>query len=242
MNLSLQYGLSDRIQVGLILPYISDLQHTQLLLYAPSADTTLNSAYSIKGKGLGDMNAVFKYQIIHESDIKSSLTASVYLTIPTGEKNPTHIKGPRDFNNPTGNGSFSAELNLTYRKIVYPYSYTAYMGYEYSFSGTKLMNAIDTEEKEFNNGDILRAGASFNFHLNEWIAFTNDLEFYYSGKKKVENEIPEGVVAPWAVSYNPYLVFQIKRFRLAEAIVIPLFGKNQAPADPHYIVIAQYVF
>jgi hypothetical protein len=242
VNFSLQYGITNRIQVDLVLPYVSDLQHNQIVIYAPSADTTLESAYTLRGKGLGDMNAVFKYQIIPESDKKPSLTARVYLTLPTGEKNPSNIKGPRNYDNPTGNGSFSTELNLTYRRIVFPYSYTVYMGYEYSFSGTKLMNATDTEEKEFNDGDVIRAGATFNFHLNEWIAFTNGINFFHKGKNKIENAVPEDAVEPWVVAYEPHLVFQINRFRLAEAIVIPLFGKNQASADPQYVVIAQYLF
>lgn len=242
INISLQYGFTDRIQADLIIPSLFQLHQNQIFLYAPSADTTLENNYSLRGKGLSDINAAFKYQIIPEGDNKSSLTARIYLTIPTGQKNPTNIEGARDYDLPSGNGNFSTELNLTYRKIIYPYSYSAYLGYEYSFSGTKLMDVTDTEEKEFNDGDIIRGGAAFSLHLNDWIAFTNDIYFFYKGKDKIENEIPEDAVKPWSVTYNPHLVFQVKRFRLSESIVIPLVGKNWAPADPHYILVAQYMF
>ena len=242
LNASIQYGITDKFQVLVTIPYVNNLYQGPHFYYLPSADTSVDGSFSLRGKGLSDINAALKYQIIPEGDSKSSLTARVYVTFPTGQKNPTNIKGPNEFDPATGNGNFATELNLTYRKITYPYSYSLYAGYDYSFGGTKLLNATDTKEKSFNDGNIFRTGASFNFHLNEWIALTSDLSFYHKGKDKIENKITEGTLSRWALSYEPHIVFQIKRFRLAEAIVIPLFGKNEIPADPQYILIAQYTF
>jgi hypothetical protein len=239
---SLQYGITNRLQAIVTIPYVSDLQQGQYILYAPSADTTVNGSILVKGKGIGDLNTAFKYQIIPEGAGKYSLTARVYLTIPTGEKNPTDIKGPYNFKSPTGNGCFSTELNLTYRKIIYPYSYTGYIGYNYSFSGSKFLDSSDTKETEFNYGDIFNAGASFNFHLNEWIAMTNDLNFTHWGKTEIDNEIPDNALSKWVIGYETHLVFQIKRFRVAEAVLIRLAGKNETPADPQYVMIVQYTF
>ncbi len=239
---SLQYGITNRLQVIIAIPYVNDLQQGQYVLYAPSADTTVDGSFSVKGKGIGDLNTALKYQIRSEGSSKSSLTARVYLTIPTGEKNPTDINGAMNYKPPTGNGCFTTELNMTYRKIAYPYSYTIYMGYNYSFSGSKILDVSDIEEKEFNNGDFFQTGASFNFHLNEWIAVTNDLNYSHWGKDKIENEIPDNALSRWMIGYETHLVFQIKRFRVAEAVVIRLAGKNEAPADPQYIFIVQYTF
>ncbi len=239
---SLQYGITNRLQFIVTIPYVSDLRQGQYRLYAPSADTTVVNSLSVKGKGIGDLNAAFKYQIIPEGTNKSSLTARLYLTIPTGEKNPTEIKGAMDYKPPSGNGCFYTELNLTYRKISYPYSYTMYMGYDYSFSSTKILDIWDTQEKEFDDGNRINTGATFNFHLNEWIALTNDVNFTHWGKNKIENKIPDNALARWVIGYETHLVFQIKRFRIAEAVLIRLAGKNEAPADPQYIMIVQYTF
>lgn len=239
---SMQYGITNRLQVIVAIPYVSDLQQGQYKIYAPSADTTVKGTISVKGKGTGDLNAAFKYQIITEGATKSSLTARVYLTIPTGEKNPTDIKGPLNYKPPTGNGCFYTELNLTYRKIMYPYSYTMYMGYDYSFSGSKILDPSDTKETEFNDGNRFNAGVSLNLHLNEWIALTNDVNVTHWGKNTIENKIPDNALIRYSLVYEPHLVFQIKRFRVAEAVQIFLAGKNEAPADPQYIMIVQYTF
>jgi hypothetical protein len=242
LNLTFQYGITDRIQVDLSLPYNNTRIQGQYQMFAPAADTTLNGSINLKGMGVGDLSASLNYQIIAESSSKSSLTGHLYITIPTGEKNPTNLKGPLRYDFPTGNGNLATELKMTYRKIAYPFSYTINFGYEYSFKGKKIIQATDTKEKGFNDGDIIRTGGSFNFHLNEWIALTNDISFYHEGLNKVENVVPEGTYTPWAITYETHLVFQVKRFRLAEAILIPLIGKNLASADPQYIILAQYLF
>lgn len=242
IHLTLQYGISNRLQADLSLGYVNTLYQSQNEVFVPSADTTAEYSFTLRGRGIGDSYALIRYQILPEGDKKSSLTARVFITFPTGEKNPTNIKSALVYDPAVGIGNFATELNLTFRKIVYPYSYTGYMGYEYNFSGTKLMNATDSKEKEFKDGDILRFGGSFNLHLNEWIALTNDISYLHIGKNKVENAIPEGTMSLWNIFYETHLVFQIKQFRLAEAIIIPLKGKNGASADPQYVVIAQYLF
>lgn len=240
-NLILQYGLTNRLQVELTANYMNTLNQSTSTVFLPYADTTAEYSFTLKGTGIGDSYLSLKYQILPEGEKKASLTGRVDLTIPTGEKNPTNIKGPRKFDPAVGNGIFATAFNLTARKIQYPFSYTAYLGYTYKFSGTKLMNATDLKEKEFKDGGTLEAGGSFNFHLNEWIALTNEINFYHRGKDKIENVFPEGSLLPWAVSYEPRLVFQIKKFRLGEAVRVPLKGKNVS-ADPQYVVIAQYLF
>lgn len=240
-NFIFQYGITDRLQVEATIPYVSNLRQSQSRLYVPSIDTTVEYSFTLKGNGIGDCYLTLKYQILDEEASKASLTGSIDLTIPTGEKDPTNIEGPTSFDPPIGNGYFASTFGLKFRKIQYPFSYAGYLYYTYKFHGSKILDPSDTDETEFKDGNHLDAGASFNFHLNEWIALTNELNIYSRAKDKIDNEIPEDAIAAWAVSYEPRLVFQIKRLRVGEAVRIPLYGRGVS-ADPLYVLIAQYVF
>ncbi|MCX6254017.1 MAG: hypothetical protein NTV31_06000 [Bacteroidia bacterium] len=240
-NLSLQYGITDRIQVDAVIPYSNELRQSESLIIVPVIDSTVNYSFTLKGRGIGDCYLTLKYQILPEKESKTSLTGSIDLTFPTGEKNPTNIKSENIYDLPTGTGSFSSTFGLKLRKIQYPFSFIGYTYFTYNLPGSKIINVSDTEEKEFKYGNRIDAGANINFHLNEWIALTNEFNLYYSGKTKIDNEIPDYATDGWAVSYEPRLVFQIKRFRISEAVRIPLAGKGVS-ADPLYVLITQYVF
>jgi hypothetical protein len=240
-NFVFQYGITDRLQVEAAIPFANSLRQSHSRLYVPSADTTVDYSFTLTGRGLGDCYLTVKYQILDEKSSKTSLTAHLDVTIPTGEKNPTDIKGETDYDPPVGNGCFAATVGLRYRKIQYPYSYSGYAYYIYQFPGSKIMDPSDTQETEFKDGNHIDAGVSFNIHLNEWIALTNEANMYYRSKDEVDGQIPDDAIAPWAVSYEPRLVFQIKRFRISEAVRIPLAGKGVS-ADPLYVLMAQYVF
>ena len=194
-----------------------------------------------RSTGIGDCYVTFKYQIIPEEENRLSLTGSLDLTLPTGEKNPTEIKSYTDYQLPTGNGFLVLGTRVSARKINYPFSYTAYVGYNYKFKGSRLISPTDTEETEFKDGNAIETGGSFNFHLNEWIALANELNYYYRGEGEVSAAQEFTIDPAWAFSYETRLVFQIKQFRLGEAVRVPLIGKNVS-ADPLYVMIVQYIF
>jgi hypothetical protein len=240
-NFIFQYGITDRLQVEAAFPLSINIRQSESRLYVPSADTTVEYSFTLKSKGLGDCYFTLKYQILNEKANNTSLTGHLEVTVPTGEKNPTDINGETDYNPPLGNGCFAALAGLKYRKIQYPYSYAGYLYYTYQFPGSKIMDPSDTQETEFKDGNHLDAGVSFSIHLNEWIALTNDANIYLRSKDEIDGQIPDDAIAPWAVSYEPRLVFQVKRFRISEAVRIPIYGKGVG-ADPIYVLIAQYVF
>ena len=239
--LILQYGITDRFQIEAAAPYISDLHQSQNKLFVPMIDTAAEYSYTLNGRGIGDCYLTLNYQILTERTNKSSLTGSIDLTFPTGEKNPTNIEGPTSYDPPVGNGYFASTLGLKFRKIQYPFSYAGYLFYTYKFPGSKIMDPSDTQETEFKDGNHIEAGASFNIHLNEWIALTNAANLYYRAKDEVDGKIPDDANTAWIVSWEPGLVFQIKKFRIGEAVRIPIYGKGVS-ADPRYVIRTQYVF
>jgi len=236
-----QYGVTDRLMVEIGLPYATNLINYHSKIYAPGIDSMILLNSSVRGKGIGDLIVSGTFQIIPSEENQFSLKASVDITIPTAEKNPTNISGWRDYDAPAGYGAFVITPRITARMVSYPFSYIAYVAYNYNFKGSKIMSPGDPVEKQFKYGDFFLGGASFNFHLNEWIALANELNYSFTGKGEVENTPSSDLTTSWAVSYETRLIFQIKRFRLGEAVSIPLKGMNVG-ADPTYVLLAQYVF
>jgi hypothetical protein len=236
-----QYGITDRIMIEADIPYTNDLTAYHSQLNVPALDTSVSANRNIKGKGIGDIIISLTYQIIPSAENNFSVKGTIDFTLPTGKKNPSNIKSPNDYNSPTGYGAFVITPRLTVRKVSYPFSYTGYLFYSYNFEGKRIINPGDTEEKSFTWGNLFMTGGILTFHLNEWIAMSNDLYYTFSGKGKIENTPASDLNNSWSLAYEPKIVFQIKRFRLGEAVTIPLKGKNTG-ADPHYLVIGQYLF
>jgi hypothetical protein len=240
-NLTLQYGLSDRFQIDLITEYMNTRQESQNTEIVAGTNTTKVSVAKQKGLGIGDSYVSLKYQILPETKYKVSLTGMLNFTAPTGQKNPTNIKNANQYDLPVGDGTYALGLSIFARSIAYPYSFTGYFSYTNNFSGTKFINAGDLTEREFRFGNLLEGGLSANLHLNEWIVMANELNYYHEGEGKIDNVVSSKMPPSWAASYEPSLIFQVKRFRLGEVVTIPLKGKN-VPADPLYVVMIQYVF
>ncbi len=240
-ELDLQYGITDRIQVTAQFPYKREKIYYASEIIVPAYDTTAVEYYKAKGNGLGDISISVSYQIIKEDTRKPSLVTKLYITIPTGRKNPTNIIDAKKFDRPTGYGETTLDLHLQLRKIFYPYSVTIYTAYTYHFKGKKIFNPGEGETS-FRSGDLLYVGGSFNMHLNDWIVLGNEAAFFkwWNDSFFGETAADVGMTGRWVINYQPSLIFQVRRFRFFEVIQFPLFGKSVA-ADPQYILGLQYI-
>jgi hypothetical protein len=236
-----QYGISNRLMIDFSTPVNSTKQVYNNMVVSPENNLDFPVVADLKGSGIGDCYLTIKYQIIPEEERKMSLTGSLDLTLPTGEKNPTEVKSYTDYQLPAGNGFLAIGTRVSARRVQYPFSYTAYVGYNYKLKGSRLIFPTDLEETEFKDGNAIETGGSFNLHLNEWIALANELNYYYRGEGVIMTEPDTKIDPAWAFSYESRLVFQIKQFRLGEAVRVPLIGKNVS-ADPLYVLLVQYIF
>lgn len=236
-----QYGVSDRFMVELGIPYTSDLTNIHFRYLFPEFDTMRIYNASNRSRGIGDIIASATYQIIPSGENKFSLKASLDLTLPTGKKNPTNVVSEDEYDGPTGYGVFCLMPKITARMLSYPFSFLAYLSYNYNFKGSRLIYPTDPEETKFKYGNSLTAGGSINIHLNEWIALVNEINYYHAGKGEIDGVPKSDLNTTWALSYEPRVVFQIRRFRLGEAVNIPIKGK-MIGADPLYVLMVQYVF
>ncbi|MGD0582511.1 MAG: hypothetical protein ABR974_06140 [Bacteroidales bacterium] len=240
-NFSLQYGISDRFEADVSTDYMHNKVKSQVAEITPGTNATTNVISKQVGLGFGDTHVDLKYQFLPDTKYKISLTGIIDATFPTGEKNPTNVKSATEYDLPVGNGTYAASGEIYARSIIFPYSFTAYLQYNYNFTGSKQIDVTDPAESRFKPGNRFETGLSANVHLNEWIVLANELSFYHEDEGWIESAGTVTIPESWAAVYVPNLVFQIKRFRLGESVSIPLTGRN-TPADPLYIMMVQYVF
>lgn len=239
--LLLQYGITDRFTADIYIPFRNEVWNYYKSFISAEYNTIQENSWDLQGKGLSDISLSARFQLITESASLPSLTGALHITVPTGSKNPENIRGDYDYDLPTGYGVFVLNPELRLRKITYPFSYIGYIGYSYNLPGSKIMNASDTQETEFKYGNRFNMGASFNFHLNDWVAVTNDLNYFFAGKGEQADVAMDDLFTRWGISYEARMVFQVKRVRLAQAVTIPLKGKLIS-ADPLYVMLVQYTF
>jgi hypothetical protein len=240
-NLTLQYGLNDRMEIGVVTEYMNNRVESQSVEVDAGTNTSTTVQTTQKGIGFGDTHLDIKYQLVREKTHRVSLTSQLGVTLPTGEKNPKNVKSAQQYDLPVGTGNYAATASLFARAILYPYSFTAYLKYIYNFSGSKKIYATDVNERNFRFGNRYETGVSTNLHLNDWIVMSNDIYCFYEGKGTIDNVVSASMPVSWSVAYVPNLVFQVKKFRLSEAVSIPVWGRN-VPADPLFVLRMQYIF
>jgi hypothetical protein len=239
--LHFQYGLTNRIELAFAIPYkITSISYSRITKFPVYFDSTSTTKFKLKGNGIGDIDLEIYYQLIKGSKTKPSLVGQLSATFPTGEKNPTNIKENMIYDLPTGSGETTLALKLIYRKINYPYSYSFYGTFKYSFGGDKMMLPYENSIS-FKTGNYYNLGGNFNFLLNDWIAVQNDLSLVYQQANKYNGQTAYFGITQYGIFYNPNISFQFKKFRLVQGVFIPLFGKS-FPADPQYNIDLQYIF
>ena len=241
-ELDLQYGITDRLQVISGIPYNREKIYYAFETQYPGRDSSVIEYYKIKGNGLGDISIAACYQILLEDERKPSLVARLFLTLPTGRKNPKNIVDNNyEFDRATGYGETRLDFKLQLRKIFYPYSVTLYTSYVYNFKGKKIFYPGE-EEISFKSGGQLNIGSNFNIHLNDWIVLGNEVAYmkWWDDKFYGETAEDQGITGRWVVHYQPSLIFQLRRFRFFEVMQFPLWGKSVG-ADPLYILGLQYI-
>ncbi|KPK86116.1 MAG: hypothetical protein AMS27_05785 [Bacteroides sp. SM23_62_1] len=237
LSITLQYGITDRFQVNLLLPFEFDLIQQSALWEDPLFRQKTIATWNQKGVGIGDLSFGLNSQIIKESDQFPSITAFGLITVPTGRKDITNVVDQRNYDLPTGSGEIRLSLDLQARKIVYPYSFIFIASIEYPLGGEKILSP-GGEKTSFKSGQVYRITGGVNFHLNDWLSMANNLDYQYISEAEIDNN-PVGY-NPWALQYHPYFHFQIRRLRFIQSVLIPLKGKYYS-ADPHYNFILQFI-
>lgn len=237
LELSVQYGITDRFQANFSLPFRFDFLQQSAILDDPLYELKTAVIWNQKGYGLGDISVGLYSQIIREKDRMPSITARGTFYIPTGRKDITNVTDQRNFDLPTGSGEMKFAVDIQARKIIYPYSFIFITGLDYPFGGNKILEPGGASTS-FRSGNIFYLNGGFNFHLNDWLSISNDIMYQYVGREETDGI--KSSYNPWALTYQPYIHFQIRHLRFVQSVIIPLKGKYYT-ADPHYIFCVQYI-
>lgn len=238
-----QYGITDRLMVELLVPYVNDNIYQSVLYQLPfDADEQYLYPRSWKStaRGVGDVDLTLGYQFVVETVARPALAGFVTVTLPTGEKDvvDNDDDNPLSFDRPTGQGELAVNTVLRLRQVRYPFSYSISAAYKYRTEASKVI-AVGEPAVDYRNGNLFNISGSFNLHLNDWIAFKNIADFSQIGQDELSGE--KTGEKGWLVQYLPGISFQLKRLRFDQGVMIPLMGNNVA-ADPGYILIVQYMF
>lgn len=236
-----QYGISNRLMVGLLIPYHKGVAF-QSAVYELPLDNDEQYLYPYRWRteanGLGDMQLSAGYQLIEERATRPALAAFLTATLPTGEKNvvDNNDDNSNTYNRPTGQGNYAFRSVLRLRKIRYPFAYSISAGYQYRTTATKVV-VVDEPAVRYRDGNRFDLSGSFNFQLNDWVAFKSTMDMFQLGQDQVNGELI-GEKA-WLLRSLVGFSFQLKRVRLDQGVMIPLRGKNH-PADPRFSLAMQY--
>jgi hypothetical protein len=238
-----QYGISDRLMVEIALPYVSQNIYQSIVYELPmdfNEQYIYPRTWKTEAKGIGDIEINVGYQLIKETASRPALAAFVTTTLPTGKKNvvDNNDDDPNTYFAPTGQGEIAVNTLVRLRQVRYPFSYSISAAYKYRTESTKVIG-VDQPEVKYRNGSLLNFSGSFNFHLNDWMAFKNIVDLMSSQNDTLNGEeVGEGA---WLLQYLPGISFQIKRIRFDQGVMIPIKGNNIA-ADPGYVLLIQYSF
>ncbi|MBN2761873.1 MAG: hypothetical protein JXR41_02195 [Bacteroidales bacterium] len=236
----LQYGLTNRIEFWVRLPYYFKESNVSGRIICPFVDFDSLTSICNKGRGIGDLETGMRYQVINEGELFPSLRLGLFGILPTGPKNPKNIKNDEEYDLPTGFGHFTLSADLFLKKVIYPFSITLFAYYDYNFKGTKVINPYE-DAIEFKRGNLFGTVTGIGSHLNDWIVLINSFHYYTMTESTYYYPEPIKYARRWVIEYNPSVYFQIRRFRLSEFVKIPVKGKN-AGADPSYSISIQYTF
>lgn len=232
------YGVTDRFQLSASLPYRYLKLYQSVRHEVQDIGTLGTKRWQNEARGLADITIATSYQIITQVASRPSQTVTGYLRLPSGQKNPSNIKNEFEYEPALGSGEMSVIAEYQLRQIAYPYVYSVYLSYQYFAGGRKKLRPLAPSEQSFRSGSNISLGGYFNFHLNEWIALRNSAQYFFSNPDTFD-----GITEPdpsWTVQYSPGLNFQIRQFRIAQGVTIPLAGKLSA-ADPTYFFLVQVI-
>ncbi len=244
---AITYGITDRIETEVYLNLSSQRRIGTLLVEYPGGVYSQRVVSEVPLKGIGDMEVRLAYQLIPADAFGSGLKVSAAIGIPTGKGDFSELEDTSskfNFSAPTGLGEYSLTPILRYRKVFFPFSAEIYLQYRIPFGGNKvyIVQGLTStlREYDFIGRKIFSATASFNFQLNDWMAFRHGL-LYMNQKQEVVEGYNPPIGDTQLLQYFPYLSFQLGQFRIEQGMNIPLGLKN-APANLGYLILTKYIF
>ena len=213
-DLSTRYGLTDRLELGLNVPFVYRSSTYQSI--GKGFSTELNSERSVDEAGLGDISASLSYRLLPETLTRPDVVVSLGVRAPTGtdpygistrketfktgvdkdgEDVNTNLTVPNEL--PTGNGVWAVTTGVSLLKTLDPAIVFTNLGYTYNIeeSFDDISASEGKSPGKVKLGDSIRAGFGTAFALNERLS----LSLSYSHEYIQRSETTRGGVTNEAV-------------------------------------------
>ncbi|MDN6180988.1 MAG: transporter [Halomonas subglaciescola] len=198
-DLSTRYGLTDRLELGLNIPFVYRSSTYQSI--GDDFSTELNSETSVSEAGLGDISASLSYRLLPETTTRPDVVVSLGVRAPTGtdpygvatrtdtiesdgEDGNTNLVVPTEL--PTGNGVWAVTAGTSFLKTLDPAIVFTNLGYTYNIkeSFDDISASEGKQPGKVELGDSIRAGFGTAFALNERLSLSLSYSHEYIQKSK----------------------------------------------------------
>ncbi|GKW48768.1 transporter [Halomonas sp. NCCP-2165] len=178
-DINTRYGLTDRLEVGLGLPFVYRSSTYQSI--GDEFSTERNSEASVSEADIGDISLSLSYRLLPETLTRPDVVVSLGVRAPTGtdpygialrEDPNTNLNIPDEL--PTGNGVWGVSLGASVLKTLDPAIVFANLGYTYNFEESfDDISATDgAQPGDVKLGDTIRLGMGTAFALNERLSLS----------------------------------------------------------------------
>lgn len=194
-----RYGLTDRLEVGLNVPFVYRSSTYQSI--GEDFSTQSNIESSVDEADLGDISASLSYRLLPETVERPDVVLNFGVRAPTG-KDPYGISTrevagsggnlnlPDEL--PTGNGVWGVNAGVSLLKTLDPAIVFTNLGYTYNFeeSFDDISASDGNSPGDVKLGDSIRAGFGTAFALNERLS----LSLSYSHEYIMQSETTQNGV------------------------------------------------
>lgn len=200
-DINTRYGLTDRLEVGLNIPFVYRSSTYQSIGGDFSTENNIES--TVDEAGLGDISASLSYRLLPETVERPDVVVSLGVRAPTG-KDPYGISlrqvhvgpdgGGDESGNlnlpdelPTGNGVWAVNAGVSLLKTLDPAIVFTNFGYTYNIkeSFNDISAETGNQPGEVKLGDSFRAGFGTAFALNERLSLSLSYSHEYIQKSEV---------------------------------------------------------
>ncbi len=168
----LRYGITDRLEVGVRLPFVYRAENTVVTPIVPG-ETPEPIASSVNGTGIGDLELSARYQLLSGRPGRPFLIANLQGVIPTGESAfdvPRDALG-RQLEAATGAGFFAISPSLTAILPSDPAVLFGTLGYTHNFGDDVNTEIGDLRIERVQPGGAISASFGLGVSLNQRTSF-----------------------------------------------------------------------
>lgn len=198
-DLSTRYGVTDRLEVELMIPYVYRSSHYETIGAGGATGGLVEE--TVSQGDLGDISAGLYYRLLPEAEVRPDVVWNFSVRAPTG-KHPYNIRtntrivdaGEGETENlsvptnlPTGNGVWGVSTGLSFLKTVDPAIIFANIGYTHNIK--RSFDDISSNDQvvpgEVDLGNNIRLGFGTAFALSERFSLSMSFTHQHALETKV---------------------------------------------------------